>query len=76
MSRRRTAVYAAFAANGVPALNVWSYSRAALEVLVADRIANGEALPGEHVVRCTVPFYNKQLTDRGWSWARLPEVAS
>lgn len=67
---RRTTLYAAFAADGEPVLNVWDWDRKRLDRTLSDRAANGHAMPGEHVVRCTVEFYRRKLTE----W-RLPVAA-
>lgn len=65
MPRKRTTIYAAFSGSGVPVQNAWDFSKPKLEMLVSDRIANGEAFPGEHVVRVTIEFYNRKLTECG-----------
>jgi len=67
----RTTLYAAFSDLGVPAINVWDFDRKRLETLVSDRHANGQALPGEPVVRCTVEFYRRAYESRGW---RVPDA--
>ena len=66
MARKRTTLYAAFSNLGVPAINVFHFNAKKCALLIGDRIANGEALPGEHMQRVTVAFYRKQYTDRGW----------
>lgn len=70
MSRRRVTLYAAFAGDGTPCINVYGWDRRRVETLIADRIANGEAFHGEHCVQITVAFYNAILARRG-----LPMVA-
>jgi hypothetical protein len=61
----RTTIYAAFSGDGVPCINVHDFNRARLESLVNDRRANGEALPGEHIVHCTLAVYNTQRAALG-----------
>jgi hypothetical protein len=62
--RRRTTLYAAFFADGTPVVNVWAWTRPRLEVVLEDRLTNEQALPGEeHIVRCTIEFYNR-LADK------------
>lgn len=56
---KRVTLYATFTTAGEPCHNVWDFNRKRLEVLLSDRVANGEAFPGEHIVRCTVQFYNE-----------------
>jgi hypothetical protein len=59
-------MYAAFTSDGVPCINVYDYNKKRLEALVSDRIANGDALPGEHVVRIYRSAYNKLLEKHGF----------
>jgi len=66
MPRRRTTVYAAFAGTGVPVINVWGFDRKGLEGRVADRISNGDAFDGEHVVHCYISFYLARLAEHGY----------
>jgi hypothetical protein len=61
----RTTLFAAFANDGTPAINVWDFNRRRLETLVSDRRSNGDALPGEHVQHCTIAFYRRTLAARG-----------
>ena len=66
MTRRRTTLYAAFTGKGVPVINVYSWDAKALDVMLADRLANGDAFPDEHRVRCTIEFYRRQLEFHGF----------
>lgn len=70
--RRRTTLYAAFAATGEPALGVWDFDSKKLDTLMSDRKANGEALPGEHKVRIYVRMYNDILAKHGWPPVKQP----
>jgi|SRR5688572_2450644 len=65
--RQRTNVYAAFTPSGEPILGVFNYNRTKLEALLSERQANGQALPGEHIVACTIAFYRSKLEQ-----SRLP----
>lgn len=65
----RVTMYAAFSGDGTPALNVWDFDAKRLATRIGDRIANGEALSGEHSARVTVSMYNRLMRKRGW-----PEV--
>jgi hypothetical protein len=64
MARRKT-LFAAFSKDGVPAINVASFSRSIAEREVGDRRANGDALEGEHVVQCVIEFYRRKLRAAG-----------
>lgn len=72
MAKWRRTLYAAFSDVGVPAINVWDFDKKRAAVLVSDRIANGHALPGEHVVQITVELYNRMMTERGWPLVSRP----
>jgi len=63
---RRTTIYAAFDLDRRPVLGVWDTSRSRLAVRISDRVANGEAFPGEHVVRITIEYYNRLLAPSGF----------
>jgi hypothetical protein len=69
MMARRTTLYAAFSDAGVPAINVHDFDKRRLSRLLSDRQANGDALPGEHLVRVRLDYYNRMMAERGW-----PEV--
>lgn len=62
---RRTTIYAAFDGGGKPAINVFSWNKKELATRIADRISNGEALVGEHLVHITVAKYNSILSSLG-----------
>jgi len=62
---KRTTLYAAFNERGVPCINVWDFDRKRLETMVSDRVANGEAFPGEHIVQITVAKYSQMLRELG-----------
>ncbi len=65
MTRKRTTLYAAFNGAGMLVINVWHYDRKRLELLIADRKANGDAFWGEHPVRIYVAHYNRLLAAMG-----------
>lgn len=64
--RKRTTLYAAFSDTGEPVLNVYDFDKKRLDVFLADRVANNEAVPGEHRVQVTITYYNQILAKRGW----------
>lgn len=64
-TRNRVTLYAIFTGNGEPVVNAWSWSKRTADLLLSDRVANGEAFESEHVVRCTVAFYVSQLEQHG-----------
>lgn len=68
---KRITLYAAFDSSGTPMINVYDFNKQRLETLVSDRIANGDAGAGEHVVRITVAKYNRILAERGWGQVRV-----
>lgn len=63
---KRTTLYAAFAADGTPALGVWELNKRALEVRISERVANGDAFPGERPVRIYISAYNRILEKHNW----------
>ena len=63
--QRRTTLYAAFDQDGTPAINVWDFNLGRLQVLVGDRVANGDALAGEHIARVTVQKYRELVAKLG-----------
>lgn len=63
---RRT-LYAGFMGDGTPVIGLWGWDKKKIELFASDRVANGEAFPGEHIVRCTVEFYDRKLIEH-----RLP----
>lgn len=72
-ARTPSIVYAAFTTRdttrGVaiePIRDVFDFNRSKLEALLAARKASGQALPGEHIVQCTIEFYRSKLEWRGW----------
>lgn len=72
-------VYAAVHGAGVPSYNVFGVNREAVEVIMADRRANGEAWADERLEEfCCLHAYNARLREHRLSevstsgWFRLP----
>lgn len=63
--RRRVTLWAAVTTDGVPVQNLWDFSLRRLDVLIADRAANGEGFHGERCVRMTLRFYDALLARHG-----------
>lgn len=54
----RNYLWAAYDAKDNAVHNVWAWEKERAKTLICDRHANGEAFPGEHVVRVQVDAYN------------------
>lgn len=63
--RRRVTLWAAVTKEGAPIQNLWDFRLRRLDVLIADRKANGEGFLGERCVRMTERFYDALLARHG-----------